>query len=111
MQRAAEGLDPVARLEVGAFAQALDDLHHRLPVQHAGDVVGDGRGGLAPAAGGEVGKDQVGDRTPDIGEGVSVEEEKRGATVTTAEKLERFGQSQDLLLFAPPLCRKRSVSL
>ena len=42
LRRAAEGLDAVARLKGGAFAEALDDSHPAFPVEHAGNVVGDG---------------------------------------------------------------------
>ena len=110
-QGAAEGLHPVAGLKIGAFAQTLDDFQHGLVIEHAGDVVGDGRGGFAAAGGGEIGKNEISNRAPDICEGIAVKKEKRRAAVTGAEEFEGFRETQGLLLFVEPLCFERSIAL
>jgi hypothetical protein len=74
---ASEGLDAVAGLEGGGFAEGLDGGNHRVAVEDAGDVVGDGGGEFAAADGGEVGEERVASASSNVSEGVSVEKEKR----------------------------------
>jgi hypothetical protein len=44
--------------------------------------VGNGRHDLAAKAGGQIGEDDVNDRSANVGEGVAVKEEERGATMS-----------------------------
>ena len=57
----------------------------------AGDVVGDGRGDFTSASCGQVGEKRRDNLAADIGEGVAVEEEKRGASVAVPQELYGFG--------------------
>jgi hypothetical protein len=87
VRRAAQRLDSVAGLEGGGFAEAFDDANHALPVEHAGNVVGDGGYHLTPAAGGQVGKKRGGKLSSDIGEGIAIEEEEGGTAMTVPEEI------------------------
>jgi hypothetical protein len=111
VQGAAEGFHTVAGLEIRALAKALHDFHHHFPIKHAGNVVGDGGGGFATARRGQVSKNEVSDSAPNIGEGVAVKEEKRGAPVTVAKEIEGLLEGQDLGLPVSPLGFNRSIAL
>ena len=86
-RRAAQGLDAVAGVERGGFAEAFDDANHAIPVEHAGNVVGDGGDHLAAAAGGQVGKQSGSELSSDIREGIAVEEEKWGTPMAVPEEV------------------------
>jgi antitoxin component of MazEF toxin-antitoxin module len=91
--------------------QALNDFHHCFPRQHAGNVMGDGGHDFAAAAGGQVGKDEVNNRSPNVSERVAVEEEERGAAMALPQQLYGFGKGSDFELELAPLCFNRSIAL
>ena len=109
--RAAQSFDVIARLEVAARAESFDDGHHRIAIQHAGNVVGNRRGGFAATAQRKFSEDEVGGHTPDVGEGVAVEEKERRPAMALPEKIKRLIEGQDFGLFASPLCFNRSKAL
>jgi hypothetical protein len=111
VRRTAQGLDAVAGLEGGRFAKAFDDSNHALPIEHAGDVVGDGGHHLAAAAGGQIGENEVNDCAAHISERVAVEEQEGSPTVTVPEELYGFVEGEDFALFLTPLCFSRSIAL
>ena len=108
---AAQRFHPIARLQLGGFTQALDDLNHGFPRQDAGDVMGDRRHDLAAADCGQVGEDEVNNGSSNVGEGVAVEEKERGAAVALPQEFYGFGESGGFGLSAAPLCFKRSIAL
>jgi hypothetical protein len=73
--------------------------------------MGHGRNDLAAAARGQVGKDEINERSGDIGECVAVEEEKRGAAMALPQEFYGFGEGGDFGLLAVPLCFNRSIAL
>ena len=87
LRRAAQGLDAVARLKRSAFAKALDDFHHALPVQHAGNVVGNGGGNYPAATGRQVSKESGSDLPGDVCKRIAVEEKERGAPMAVPEEI------------------------
>ena len=111
LRRTAEGLDAVARQVRSAFAKALDDFHHALPVQHAGDVVGDGGHNLTAAASGQIGEDKVNDRSSDFSKRVAVKEKEWSLPVTAPERLYGFVEGEDFGLLLALLCFSRSIAL
>lgn len=87
---ATEGLHPVARSKRGGFAEGLDGGDHRVAIEHASDVVGNGRGELAAADTWQIGKERIGKPAADISKSVSVEKKKRGRFVKISEKFPSF---------------------
>jgi hypothetical protein len=71
----------------------------------------DGGHGLAAAAGGEVGKHEVNNRSPNVGEAVAIEEEERGAPMALPQELYGFGEGSCCGLSLPPLCFNRRIAL
>jgi hypothetical protein len=110
-QRTPQRFYAVPRLQVRDRAEALDDLDHRLPRQHPGDIVGDSGHDLAATAGGQVGEDEVNDSSSDVSEGVAVEEKERSAAMTLPQELYGFGEGSDFGLEFAPLCFKRCIAL
>ena len=86
-RRAAQGLDAVAGVERGGFAEAFDDANHAIPVEHAGNVVGDGGDHLTAPTGGQVGKQSGSELSSNIREGITVEEEKWGTPMAVPEEI------------------------
>ena len=72
--RTAQCLHPIARLKLGRFTDALDDLDHRLSVEHSGNVVGDCGTNLAFAARRQIAEQGERQFTSDGGKSVAVEE-------------------------------------
>jgi len=72
------------------MAQAFDNLAHVVFIEDAGYVMRDCGHHLPPASSGQVCENEVRDGPADIGKGVSVEEEERGAPVAGAEKFYGF---------------------
>ena len=101
----------ITRLELCGLTKAFHNVHHRFPVEHAGDVVGNGRCGLPAPARWQVCEERCDDLTGDISEGIAVEKEERGAPVAMPEKLYEFGEGEDLILLLRPLCSARFLSL
>ena len=87
MRRAAQGLNAVARLEGGALAEAFDDTNHAFTVEHAGDIVGNGRHHLTAAAGGEIGEKSGCKLPSDICKGIAIEEEEGGTPMAVSEEI------------------------
>ena len=87
VRRTAQGLDAVAGLERGGFAQAFDDTNHAVPIEHAGNVVGDGGHHLAAAASGQISKKSGGKLSSDFCKGIAVEEEEGGAPMAVPEEI------------------------
>jgi hypothetical protein len=74
VRRASQGLYAVAGLEGSGFAEALDNANHALPVEHAGDEVGDGGRSLTLTDRRQIAKDRE-HQFPAYGrESVAVEE-------------------------------------
>jgi len=111
MHRAAQGFDPVARLEVGRDAKLIHDPRHGFVVEHAGDAVGYGGHDFAAPAGGKVGQHEINDGSSHVCKRVAVEEEKRGAAMALPQEFYGFLESGDFALPASPLCFKRSIAL
>lgn len=84
---ATQCLDPITGLEVRGFTKAFHNFHHRLAVEHADDVVGNGRSSLPSPARWQVSEERRDDLTGDISEGAAVKEEERGSAVTMPEKI------------------------
>jgi hypothetical protein len=64
-----------------------------------------------PAWGGQVGEDEINDSSPNIGEGVAVEEQERGAAMALPQEVYGLGEGRDFGLPASPLCFKRCMAL
>ena len=108
---AAQRFHPIARLQLGGFAQTLDDFHHRLPGKDPGDVMGDCRHDFTAAGCGQVGEKRRDNLTAYIGEGVAVEEKEGGAAVALPQEFYSFGEGEDSLLFFRPVSCARFLSL
>src|SRR6266478_3251833 len=66
---------------------------------------------LAPPAGGQFSEDCRDNLPANIGEGVPVEEKKRGAAMILPQKFYGFGERQDFRLCFVPLSCARFLSL
>jgi hypothetical protein len=73
--------------------------------------MGDGGHDLAATAGGKIGEDEVNNGASDVGEGVAVEREERGAAMALPQELYCFGEGSDFGLSLPPLCFNRCIAL
>ena len=105
----AQRFHPITGHEVRGDAQFLDNARHGVPVQYAGDIVGDRGGGFAAASMRQFGKEVIGERAGDVGEGVAVEEKEGRPAVAGAEIIERFAERGFYEPPLPPLvsdCRK-----
>jgi hypothetical protein len=109
----AQGLDAVTDGERGGLPEGIDGGNHRVAVQHAGDVVGDGGGEFAAAHRREFGKNRVADSSADVGKSVAVEKKKWSRPVEMAEGVEcleegGIGQAE---AFPMPLARSSSLRI
>jgi len=86
VQRAAQGFHAVTGFQFGCLAQGLDNAHHRIPRQHARDIVGDSGHEFTTAHGGQIGEDKINDRPANVGESIAVEEKKRRAAVALSQE-------------------------
>jgi len=86
-RRAAEGLNAIARLEGGAFAEAFDDSYHAFPIEHAGDVMGNGGSNFPAPTSRQVSKERGSKLPCDICKGIAVEEKERGAAMAVPEEI------------------------
>ncbi len=111
MHRAAQGLDPVAGLEVGCFRKLVHDLGHGFVIEHASNAVGHRGHHFAAAGGGEFGEDRSHELASHVGEGVAVEEKERGAAMTMPQEFYGFVEGEDLWLLCFPLAAARFLSL
>ena len=73
---AAQGLDSLAGLEGGRLPEGFDDLDHRVAVEDAGHVVGDGGSDFPFAQGWKIAEERERNFPAVEGEGVAVEEEQ-----------------------------------
>ena len=73
--------------------------------------MGDCRHDFTAAGCGQVGEKRRNHLTAYIGEGVAIEEEKRGAAMALPQEFYSFGDGEDLLLFSRPLSCARFLSL
>jgi hypothetical protein len=73
--------------------------------------VSDGGHDFAPAAGDQVGKNEINDRPANVGKRVAVEKEERGAAMALPQKLYGFGEGSDFDLEFAPLCFNRCIAL
>ena len=89
---AAQGLDAISGLEIGRFAQFFQNGGHRVPVEHAGHIMGYGGGGFTAASAGKFRKEVVAKSACDVREGVPVEEEKRRASVAGSQVVEDLAE-------------------
>ena len=85
MRRAAQRFNAVARLEGGALAETFHDANHAIPVEHAGDIVGDSGRSLTLADGRQVAEDRKHQFAAYGREGVAVEEQEGCPTVKGTE--------------------------
>jgi hypothetical protein len=81
LQRAAQGFHTVSGFQFGGFGQGLDNARHRIPRQHARNVMGDSGHDFTAAHGGQIGEDKINDCPANVGESVAIEEKKRSAAV------------------------------
>lgn len=107
----AQGLDAVADGERGGLPERIHGGNHRVAIQHAGDVVGDGGGEFAAADRREFGKNRVADSSADVGEGVAVEKKKWSRPVEMAEGVECLEEGGIGQTEAFPMRLARSSSL
>jgi len=71
----------------------------------------DGRHHLAPAGGGQISKDEIDHRAPNVSERVAIEEKKWRAAMALPQEVYGFGEGGDFGLAAAPLRFKRSIAL
>jgi hypothetical protein len=73
--------------------------------------MGHGGHNFPPAAGGQVGENEVNDGPADVSKSVAVEEEKWSAAVALPQEFYGFGERLDGGLFLLPLCFNRRIAL
>ena len=98
MRRTAQCLDPITSLQFGAGAQPVNDSDHRLTVEHAGNVMGDGGHDFAPSRCGKLGKQRCHNLPANVRESITIEKEKRRPPVALPEEFYGFGEGEDLPL-------------
>src|SRR5204863_8632244 len=82
------------QIQCSTFATTLDYRNHRLPIQHAGDVVRYRRCHFALSDRWEVAEQSKRKFSANRSKGVAVEEKKRGATVKAFQQVDCLQQSQ-----------------
>jgi hypothetical protein len=94
-------------LEAGFFAQAVYKTKHAFTVEHAGDVMADNGGNFPFAGGRQIAEQRQRQFASDGGEGVSIEEKKRRATMKATKPVEYFAERQRLAAELFPVRRAR----
>ncbi|PWU12564.1 MAG: hypothetical protein C5B50_21220 [Verrucomicrobia bacterium] len=73
--------------------------------------MGDSGHDFAPATGRQLSKDEVNDGSSNVGKGVAIEEQERGAAMALPQELYGFGEGTDFKLEFAPLCFNRCIAL
>ena len=107
MDGAGESFDSVAGLEVCDVTQLLNNLHHGFPIEHACDIVGDGGGDLSQSRCRNLGQKRRSYSPPEIGKGVSVEEEKWGGAMAAPQEFNGLAERPLYSGFLEPVCFER----
>jgi len=110
MRGPSQRLHTVTGLQVCAFAHTLYDIHHRLSIQYARDIVRDGGGNLTIAGGGKVTKQRAPEFASDGGQGIAVKKQKRRGAMAAFQEIERFAEGDDPVALGFPFCRARRRS-
>jgi len=72
------------------LAKALNNLDHGLSIEHAGNVMGDGRHDLSTATRRQFSKKKIDQGAADICKSVTVEEQKQSAAMALPQELYRL---------------------
>src|SRR5690242_7618400 len=86
----------VTHFEDSGFAQALDNFHHAVVVEHTGDTVCDSRGGLTFAGRGKITKKCESHLTTNRRKSVAIKEKKRSQLVEGSKVIDGFFERQRL---------------